>query len=52
MSTTTNGDADECRQRARIQRRNGDTLLAQQSCARVLEPGAYTHQTQPTKLRG
>ena len=37
MSTATNDDADECRRRARIQRRNGDTLLAQQSFARLLE---------------
>jgi aspartate beta-hydroxylase len=37
MSTASNDDADACRQRARIQRRNGDTLLAQQSFARLLE---------------
>ena len=37
MSTAPNDDADECRRRARIQRRNGDILLAQQSFARLLE---------------
>ena len=37
MSTASNGDAEDCRRRARIQRGNGDTLLAQQSFVRLLE---------------
>lgn len=37
MSPATNDDVQECRRRARIQRDNGDTLLAQQSFARLLE---------------
>lgn len=37
MNSAPSDSAESCRLRARIQRHNGDTLLAQQSYARVLE---------------